>query len=111
MIPQNKIAQLIAYKHQLTDKQKQDKLTALQTGGNVHIKPTKVQMGSGLGTLLASIGIPIAIDLVKKLTGKGEPRIGRSEKYQGGRGAPQMGMHSNPPPFISNWPGEAVGRG
>ena len=65
MIPRNKIAQLIAYKHLLTAKQKQDILNALQTGGNVPIKPTKVQIGSGLGTILASIGIPIATDLVK----------------------------------------------
>ena len=73
MIPKNIIALLIAYKHLLTAKQKQGILNALQTGGHVLIKPTRVQMGGGLGTILASIGIPIAIDLVKKVTGKGAP--------------------------------------
>ena len=29
-------------------------------------KPTKTQMGNGFGTILASIGIPLAIELVKK---------------------------------------------
>ena len=51
LIPQNKINKLIAYKHLLTTKQKQDILNALQTGSGVHIKPTKVQTGGFLGTL------------------------------------------------------------
>ena len=42
LIPQNKINQLITYKHLLTDKQKKDILNALQTGSGVHIRPTKV---------------------------------------------------------------------
>ena len=42
----------------------------------VHIKPTKTQKGGLLGTLLASIGIPLAVKAIKKLTGKGAPRIG-----------------------------------
>ena len=56
LIPQNKIDQLTKYKHLLTTKQKQDILKALQTGGNVRIKPTKTQSGRFHGTLLASIG-------------------------------------------------------
>lgn len=67
LIPQNKINQLIAYKYLLSAKQKQDILNALQTGSGVHIKPTKTQMGRGLGTILTSIGKPIAMKLVKKL--------------------------------------------
>ena len=110
IVKKNKIAQLIAYKHLLTDKQKQDILNALQTGGNVHIKPTKVQIGSGLEKILASISIPIASDLVKKLKGKGAPRIGRTGKSRGGA-APRMGVYSNPPPFMGNWPAKTVGRG
>ena len=76
LIPQNKINQLIVYKHLLTDKQKKDILNALQTGSGVHIKPTKVQQGGFLGTLLASVGIPLAIEAIKKMTGKGAPRMG-----------------------------------
>jgi len=59
LIPQNKIDQLIAYKHLLTTKQKQDILNALQTGGSLTIRPTRVQSGGFLGSLLASIGMLI----------------------------------------------------
>ena len=67
LIPQNKINQLIAYKHLLTDRQKRDILNALQTGGQLVIKPTQKQQTKGaiLSTLLASIGIPLAIDAIK----------------------------------------------
>ena len=45
LIPQNKINQLIAYKHLLTNKQKQDILNSLQSGGQLVVKPTKSQYG------------------------------------------------------------------
>jgi len=77
LIPQNKINQLIAYTHLLTAKQKQDILNALQAGGSLTIRPTRIQSGGFLASLLASIGIPIAVDLVSKL-------------FKKGGGAPQM---------------------
>ena len=58
LIPRDKIAQLIAYKHPLSAKQKQDILNALQTGNGVVSEPTRTQIGGFLCTLLASIGIP-----------------------------------------------------
>ena len=64
LIPDSKVNQLIQYKDYLTNKQKQDILNALQTGSSVHIKPTKKQMGTGIGTILASIGIPMLLDAV-----------------------------------------------
>ena len=88
LIPQNKIDKLIANKHLLTAKQKRDILAALQSGSGVVVKPTKTQSGGFLGTLLASIGIPLVL---KALTGKVAP--------QGGRGAPRMGVYV-PPPYI-----------
>ena len=72
LIPQNKIDKLIANKHPLTAKQKREILTALQSGSGVRIKPTKTQSGGFLGTLLASIGIPL---ILKALTGKGAPKL------------------------------------
>ena len=68
LIPQNKIDKLIANKHLLTAKQKRDILDALQSGSGVVIKPTIKQSGGFLGTLLASIGIPMVL---KALTGSG----------------------------------------
>ena len=125
LIPQNKIDQLIAYKHLLTDKQKRDILNSVQSGGQLVLKPTKSQYGGFLGTLLASIGIPLAIEALKKITGgaprmgsdltkgHGAPRMG-SDLTKGhgaprmgsdltkGHGAPRIGMYQ-PPPFIGTW--------
>ena len=89
LIPQNKIDKLIANKHLLTAKQQRDILTALQSGSGVRIKPTKTQSGGFLGTLLASIGIPLVL---KALTGKGAPQIGTPKPPKGGKGAPRMGV-------------------
>ena len=100
LIPQNKIDQLIAYKHLLTNKQKKDILNSLQSGGQLVVKPTKSQYGGFLGTLLASIGLPLAIEAIKKITGKGAPRMG-SDLIKG-HGAPRLGMYQ-PPPFIGTW--------
>ena len=100
LIPQNKIDQLIAYKHLLTNKQKKDILNSLQSGGQLVVKPTKSQHGGFLGTLLASIGLPLAIEAIKKITGKGAPRMG-SDLIKG-HGAPRLGMYQ-PPPFIGTW--------
>ena len=106
LIPQNKIQKLIENKHLLTNKQKQDILTALQSGGQVVVKPSKKQSGGLLGTMLASIGIPLALDMVKNLFGKGgaggagAPRLGRPK----GKGAPNLGTpFQRPPPIVGNW--------
>ena len=71
LIPQDKIAQLIAYKHLLSTGQKKQILEALQSGGQLVIKPTQKQINGGFLGALASIGIPIAIELASKLLGKG----------------------------------------
>ena len=109
LIPNSKIDQLVAHKHLLSDKQKKDILNALQTGSGVNIKPTKTQTGGFLGTLLASIGIPLAIEAVKKMTGSGGPRIGRPSAKQDGGAAPRLGAYQPPPPFFGTWE-EAQGK-
>ena len=106
LIPQNKINKLIANKHLLTTKQKKDILDARQTGSGVRIKPTKKQSGGFLGTLLASIGIPMVL---KALTGRRTPKIGLPPPPNGGRGAPRMGVYI-PQPYIGTW-GNQVGMG
>ena len=100
LIPQNKIDQLIAYKHLLTNKQKKDILNSLQSGGQLVVKPTKSQYGGFLGALLASIGLPLAIEAIKKISGRGAPRMGSD--FRKGHGAPRLGMYQ-PPPFIGTW--------
>ena len=68
-------------------------MKALQTGGRLIIKPTKVQSGGFLGTLLASIGIPLAL---KALTGTGlqPPPKMRAKGLQ---------VPRRTPPFIGSW--------
>ena len=68
LVPIDKMAQLINYKHLLTTGQKKDILKALQSGRGLVIRPTKTQQGGFLGTLLASTGVPL---LLNALTGKG----------------------------------------
>ena len=125
LVPQDKIKKLIEYKHLLSTKQKQDILNALQSGSGVRIKPTKTQSGGFLGTLLASIGIPMAVDLVKNLiSGKGAPTMGRMPPIWSSKGgsAPTMGRMPPiwtskggssplmPPPFYS-YPPYVTGNG
>ena len=102
LIPQDKIQKLIANKHLLTNKQREQILAALQSGGQVVVKPSAKQSGGALGTLLASIGIPLAIEAVKKVFGQGAPRMGRPAE---GKGAPNLGTPFQlPPPIVGNWP-------
>ena len=84
-----------------------DLAKAHKDGSDMLFKITQKQVGNGIGTILASIGIPMILDAIRgKGVGRGGPRIG---KMSGGAG-PRIGMPINPPPFIGNWP-SASGRG
>ena len=124
LIPQNKIDQLITYKHLLTTKQKKDILNALQTGSGVHIRPTKVQTGGFLDTLLASIGVPLVLDTLKSLTGSGAPQMGLprqrlprslpnkpSQTNKNQNGGLVLPYDYRSPPFIGSWPNQTIGMG
>lgn len=74
LIPQDKIDKLIANKRYLTKKQKDEILAALQSGGQIVIRPTPKQSGGFLGTLLASIGVPL---LLNALRGNGHCKAGK----------------------------------
>ena len=126
LIPQDKVDKLIANKKYLTKKQKEDILNALQTGGQtpVIIKPTPRQRGGFLGTLLASIGVPL---LLNALSGKGLSSVGNGlssvgnglssvgnglqnrqacSKGHGLQNRPSAyptGYAPFPPPFIGQW--------
>ncbi|PFX14403.1 hypothetical protein AWC38_SpisGene21443 [Stylophora pistillata] len=78
-------------------KQKKDILNALQSGGELMIKPTVKQRSGFLGTLLASIGVPL---LLNALTGKGL----RNRMASGKGGA---GMQNRPYGYIPYYPPQA----
>ena len=67
------------------------------------VKGGSAQRGCFLG-MLASIGVPLAIDLVKKILGKGlqtqPPRPRRSPRPPPPKG---RGMQMRPPPFFGTW--------
>lgn len=112
LIPQGKIDKLIANKKYLTKKQKEDILAALQSGGDLVIKPTPRQRGGFLGSLLTTIGIPL---LLNALTGKG---LQNRKKGKGLQNRPSCktghGLQNRPyaeaypyarfpPPFLGQW--------
>ena len=105
MIPQNKIDKLIKYKNLLSQKQREDLMKALQSGGRLIIKPTKVQSGGFLGTLLASIGIPLAL---KALTG--ESHCGKGLQVPPKTRAKGLQVLRKPPPFIGTWDKTGYGK-
>ena len=110
LIPQDKINKLIENKKYLTKKQKEDIINALQSGHGVVIKPTPRQRGGFLGTLLASIGVPL---LLNALSGKGLQNRKKGKGLQNRQG---LGLQNRPspygypygyapfpPPFIGQW--------
>ena len=109
IIPPNTINQLLLYIAIMTIKQKRDLNKAMQTGQGMRFLPTKHQMGTGLWSILASSGIPLAVNLISKLTGKGL-KVDRSKSRRsrpvyvppnidGGLVYPMM-----PPPVYGMWP-------
>jgi len=50
----------------LTDKQKRDLPAAHQMMSDMNFRVSNKQVGNGVGALLASIGIPLAIEALKK---------------------------------------------
>ena len=104
LIPQNKIDQLINYKDWLTKKQKEQILSAVQSGGELVINPTVKQRGGFLGSLLASIGIPLALEMGSKLFGTG---LSIPRRVADGL----MTMPKPPPPFYGNWEGRGKKKG
>ena len=72
MIPLEQLTQMTLMLNLLTMKQKSDLNNAYQAGGNMYLRPTKKQMQhGGIWGALASIGIPLEMNLLPKLFGKG----------------------------------------
>ena len=112
IIPYNRINELMPCANMFTTKQQKDIIKALQMGEGLHIYPSKKQSGGFLGSLLASIGIQMAIDLVKNMiSGKEAPIMGLPKiNKTNGKGAPRLGLPKMPPPFYS-YPPYVTGKG
>ncbi len=109
MIPHSNIPQLLPFGNHLSEKQKRDIAIVLESGNDLKIKPTKRQSGGFLGTLLASIGVPI---LLRALTGSGTGRGMHMNGYA--PGTTGMGLQNRPvwfPPTMMDAPVPTIGRG
>ena len=115
-IPKKFFPMLPVIVNELTQSQIDQINKTMQTGGRLVIKPTRKQVEGGFLGTLTSIGIPIAIELVSKMFGKGlqvdktpppPPPNPYSNVY-----LPQSGgkFPIYPPPFYGNW-GETIGMG
>ena len=108
-IPNNMLQNLMNIAHLLTKKQLSDVINAINMGLDVVIKPTKAQTGRGIGTILASIGIPMLLDAV---LGKGlqvdsrrsrrslPVRVPDTSVKDGGLVLP---LNYRSPPFFGSW--------
>ena len=104
-VPNKHLYRLAMMDNLLTKGQIRDLAKAYTDNSDMMFKVTNKQVGNGIGSILASIGIPMIIDALRgKGIGRGGgPRIG---KISGGAG-PRVGL---PPPFIGSWPSTS-GRG
>ena len=93
-IPNDKLFMLAQMIHLLTPKQKRDLATAHQLMQDMNFRVTEKQVGNGIGSILASIRIPLVIDALK---GGSAARIGNR-----GGAAPRIGRST---PFIGSWEG------
>ena len=89
----------------LTPKQRRHLAEAHRLVSDMNFRVIGKQVGNGIGTLLASIGIPLAIDAIKGLTGRG---IKGGASMRIGKGSPRIGR---PPPFIGTWEGRGKKKG
>ena len=90
--------------HLMTPKQRNDLAQAHNSAHDMLFKITQRQVGNGIGTVLASIGIPLVLDALKGLRGGSAVRMGRGK----GGAAVRMGR---PPPFLGLWGTGGKGKG
>ena len=91
-IPNKDLFRLAMMSDLLNKGQIRDLAKAHQNGSDMLFRLTQKQVGNGIGSIIASIGIPMILDPIRgKGVGRGGPRIGK--------GGPRIG----PPPFIGTW--------
>ena len=84
-VPNKDLFRLAMMRDLLNKGQIRDLAKAHQNGSDMLFRLTQKQVGNGIGSIIASIGIPMILDAIR---GKGV-----------GRGGPRIG----PPPFIGTW--------
>ena len=106
-VPNQNLIMLAQLSHLLSKGQRNDLANAHNLGRDLLFKITQKQVGNGIGSILASIGIPIVLDALKGMTGRGAPRMGRGRRRREGAAA-RIGT---PPPFLGSWGKGGKGKG
>ena len=102
-VPNANLYKLAMMSHLLTPKQRNDLAQAYNGANDMLFKITQKQVGNGIGTVLASIGIPLVLDALKGLRGGSAVRMGSK-----GGAAVRIGR---PPPFLGSWGKGGKGKG
>ena len=103
-VPNANLCKLAMMSHLLTPKQRNDLAQAHNSAHDMLFKITQKQVGNGIGTVLASIGIPLVLDALKGLRGGSAVRMERGK----GGAAVRIGR---PPPFLGSWGKGGKGKG
>ena len=106
-VPNKNLYKLAMLSHLLTPKQRNDLAQAHNGASDMLFKITQKQVGNGIGTVLASIGIPLVLDALKGLRGGSAVRMGRGK----GGAAVRIGRPRGPPPFLGSWGKGGKGKG
>ena len=101
-VPNANLYKLAMMSHLLTPKQRNDLAQAHNSAHDMLFKITQKQVRNGIGTVLASIGIPLVLDALKGLRGGSAVRMGRGK----GGAAVRIG-----PPFLGSWGKGGKGKG
>ena len=102
-VPNANLYKLAMLSHLLTPEQRNDLAQAYNGANDMLFKITQKQVGNGIGTVLASIGIPLVLDALKGLRGGSAVRMGSR-----GGAAVRIGR---PPPFLGSWGKGGKGKG
>ncbi len=96
-VPNGDLYSLPMMRDLLTKGQIRDLARAYQIGSDMLFRLTQKQVGNGIGSIIASIAIPMILDAIKgKGVGRGGPRMGRAS----GGGGTRIGLPMAPPPFV-----------
>ena len=125
-VPVKFLVNLINMKEMLTNAQKTLIGKGLKSGKGIVLKPTKRQIHGGFLGTLATIGIPMAIELASKIFGSGAGQGLQVSSKAGGKGlqvskktgvgvgqglqVSQKPFLWQPPPFYGTWRGEGRGK-
>ena len=102
-VPNKNLYMLAQLSHLLSKGQRNDLANAHNLDRDLLFEITQRQLDNGIGTVLASIGIPIVLDALKGLTGRGAVRMGSK-----GGAAKRIGA---PPSFLGSWGRGGKGKG